>query len=213
MNLTNNTDFNLTQIQLQYNLKPDVTDDQIKEAFSDDVKISELKTNGLLCNTNNFTQKEKSTQATCSYGSGPFTNEEQLALVEPNSLAVEYINPDTNTLQTVYYDYTTNEMIDDVQNQSMDVWPVGSPRAALIPQPTSTWITNLIDDEGIGLSFSVLGATQNDYQQYLSECMDMGWQTESSWGSNSSFGEKDGYTLTVYYYPSSTMYVSLDLAN
>lgn len=211
MNFTNNTKFDLTQIKLHYNLKKDVTDNQLKKIFPEDADISDIKENGLQCYADSFIAKGKSIQVTCTADSELLTTEKQFNVAEPDTLAIEYINPDSNTLQTVYFDYITNEMIDDAENKPMDTWPVGSPRAALIPQPASTWITDLIDDADIGLSFTVLGATQSDYQQYLNDCINVGWQAESNWGSSYDFTEKDGYTLTVYYYSSSnTMQVDLD---
>ena len=57
----------------------------------------------------------------------------------------------------------------------------------------------------------MIGATSADYEQYINDCVGMGWQVESSMGSSTDFAAKDGYTLTVYFYSSSSnLSVSLD---
>ena len=77
-------------------------------------------------------------------------------------ITVEYLNTDTSALHTVYYEFASQEMVDDASTSSFDVWPSSSPRASLIPQPSSTYLTNLMDDDLFGLSFSVIGATSTD---------------------------------------------------
>lgn len=212
LSVTNNTEFSLTDFQLHYTVKPDLTDEQITEAFSGtEVKIKKLRKNGLTCEVEGFLQKGKKATGECKYEGNTFTDDKQLDVMDPEMITVEYLNTDTSALHTVYYEFASQEMVDDASTSSFDVWPSGSSRASQIPQPTSTYLTNLMDDDLFGLSFSVIGATSADYQQYINDCVDMGWQVESSMGSSTDFAAKDDYTLTVYFYSSSSVLnVSLD---
>ena len=212
LSVTNNTEFSLTDFQLHYTVKPDITDEQITEAFSGaEVKIKKLRKNGLTCEVSGFLQKGKKTTGKCKYEGETFTDDKQLDLMDPEMITVEYLNTDTSALHTVYYEFASQEMVDDASTSSFDVWPSSSPRASLIPQPSSTYLTNLMDDDLFGLSFSVIGATSTDYEQYINDCVGMGWQVESSMGSSTDFAAKDGYALTVYFYASSSnLSVSLD---
>ena len=63
LSVTNNTEFSLTDFQLHYTVKPDITDEQITEAFSGaEVKIKKLRKNGLTCEVSGSSKKERRQQ-------------------------------------------------------------------------------------------------------------------------------------------------------
>lgn len=212
LQMTNNTEFDLVDFAIKYTVKDGITNEQIEKAFSDtSTKPKKIRKEGLACEIYGFIGKGSKAQDDCTSGAAPITDKEQLNILNPDIIGIRYLKMDTNSINTVYYDFSTGEMIDDTETELLDVWPVGSPRAGMIPQPSSTLLRNVSDDEDWGFSFTVLGATQSDYQQYVNDCASMGWQVDSNYGTSTDFAAKDGYKLSVYFHASqSELSVSLD---
>ena len=205
VSFTNNTNHDITEFEVDYSLKADITDEQIAQAFEEDVRNTSLN-----CAIRSMTGQGESATGFCDYGAWYMTSMAQLNLAEPDILTVQYVNTDSNTLDTVHYDFKSKKMNKSNNSTPLSSWPENSPRASMIPQPKSTLITDLLDSEN-QLSFEILGFSYEDFHQYSNECVANGWQISTSMDDIAYFVPKDGFTLDMFYSDdSSTLSVYLN---
>lgn len=173
VSFTNNTNRDITEFEVDYSLKADITDEQIAQAFegtASGVTPEDVRNTSLNCTIRSMTGQGESATGFCDYGAWYMTSIAQLDLAEPDILTVQYVNTDSNTLDTVYYDFNSKKMNKGGDSAPLSSWPENSPRASMIPQPKSTLISDLLDSED-QLRFDILGFSYEDFQQYTNECV------------------------------------------
>lgn len=212
VSFTNNTNHDITEFEVDYSLKADITDEQIAQAFegtASGVTPEDVRNTSLNCTIRSMTGQGESATGFCDYGAWYMTSMAQLDLAEPDILTVQYVNTDSNTLDTVYYDFNSKKNKGG-DSTPLSSWPENSPRASMIPQPKSALISDLLDSED-QLRFDILGFSYEDFQQYTNECVANGWQISTSMDDIAYFVPKDGFSLDLMYSDdSSTLSVYLN---
>lgn len=198
---TNDTAYDITDFQLDYAWKNDVTDEQLVQAYvglDSTVTADTLRQTQPYCHVRSHAKTGAKASGTCDIGMYYLTGKAQLDLAEPDMLTVEYIDTKANALATVYYDFTSKKMNKDSDSTPLSKWPVSSPRAALLPKPSTNLLTDLSDSDN-QLMFTMIGMTQEDFRKYSDECVAQGWQVKTSMDDLTYFNTKDGFTLDLMF--------------
>lgn len=198
---TNNTKYTITEFNIKYVIKKDVTDEQITQAYADTSakpSAQDVRDVALTCNVYQSTKPGDSNTGSCAYGIYYMTNQSQLDIATPDMMTIQYMNDKTNAIATMNYDFISKKMNKDSDETPLSTWPADSARATMLPKPESPMIKDLMDSD-TSMSFDVFGATLQDMQAYVQQCVSMGWQISNSMDDMVDFADKDGYNLSIMY--------------
>lgn len=204
-NYTNNTSYVITDIEMQFKQREDVTPEQ--RAVFDDVKTEfemtdeEVAEIYMLGYNRKFADPGETVSASpCSFN-GTYTimdNIEQYNLMEPDTASIAYIGNDDKIYMT-YYDFKLQEFGSSTQDgKEMYQWSE-SEISSLLPKPDFK-VVQVSNDSEEYFSFSVFGVVQDEYKTYLEECKTKGfsnveYETETSYNATN----EDGYTFSMSY--------------
>lgn len=213
---TNGTAYDITDFQIDYAWKKDVTDEQLVQAYTEidsSVTADTLRQTQPYCQVRSHVKAGSKASGTCDIGMYYLKGKGQLDIAEPDMLTVEYIDAKANALAKVYYDFASKKMNKDSSTTPLSKWPDSSPRAAMLPKPSTKLLTDLSDSDG-QLMFTMIGVTQEDFRKYSDECVAQGWQVETSMDNLTYFNAKDGFTLDLMFdADASTLNVYLNKAD
>ena len=209
LSLTNNSGYTLTDFEVKYKVKPDVTDEQ-KKSFYKDVadymnlsgdEQKELEENDISMHAG--TEKtvdpgETIDRISCYYFNGYYylKNMDHFDLVEPDIVTIKYIYGDT--IYTVYYDYENKSYSYDSGTEKADEWTTGT-YGDKIPKPDAKHISSSRDDEDLFM-FKAYGFSLNEFDDYVDQCKKKGYtENPNSFDGFYTADSNDGYNVRLNY--------------
>lgn len=209
LKLTNNSKYIITEFELSYKVKSDVTEQQ-KETFYQEVAedfsfnqddIEQLKENDISMHASSkclIDVGETSTKIRCFYFDGAYylRRMEHLNLCEPDIATIKFI--DQGQVYTINYDYTNDIYSSESEAVAADQWST-KPLAEKVPKIKAKYIEAGRDDEKIFM-FDAYGLTMKDFESYVDDCQKMGYtKNESSFEGFYSADNKEGYNVYLSY--------------
>ena len=179
---TNNTKYDIAYIKLNYKVKDDVTEEELnanstiqEKANSMEHALNETTVN---VNTNKYIKSGESASKirlmldnTIEY----LSDASVMEYMTPDILTVSYISGDN--IYTAYYDYAKKEMSYDDDVKNTKDWP-DSEIANLIPKPNSQIYNTRYDDDDY-IWVAVLNCSKDDYDDYVEQCKEKGFNIDS----------------------------------
>lgn len=206
----NNSDYPIVSVSIEFTQRADVTDEQ-RAVFDgmyaeDSDYIPPVEADELYVSAENehyVAPGEEADPWVCalSYSVTDLTME-QYELMEPNMALIRYIGDDGNIYHE-YYDFINDayELDEDDTEETItsDTWPT-SDLAQLMPQMEAAAIT-IESDEEESFEVRAYGVTEDDFEEYIQQCKDAGFDTvEDESGMSSTLRNADGYVVDITYY-------------
>lgn len=209
LNYTNNTQYTITNFEITFKEKVDITEEE-KAIFYSDIQrnfdasnedMEDLKSRPISMHAETdrvVNPRESATNINCYYYGGFFylKNINHYNLVEPDIATIRYI--DDGKIFTVYYDYSSKKYSAEAEAEIAYQWS----QTALgnkIPKPDVKVVESGRDDEIIFM-FDAYGLTLEQFNTYVEECKELGYTIEP--GSFEGFYSADnteGYNVYLYY--------------
>lgn len=182
---SNGSNYPISEFEMDFTLKKDVTFDELKSAFTNPSTTNEYLTSIV----EKLTEEDYS-QATITVtnqfvtGSGSdsepeyitagityLTSMDQFDLFEPNMMIVSYV--DGNKIYKETYDYATASY--SVSKDTTDIieWP-DSELTQMLPQPEDMLIVKVEEKDG-GFKFETVGTSKAVFDEYVSACKAAGF--------------------------------------
>lgn len=226
---TNNSQFDIVDLDFKFSMKPDVTPEVLRQA------CEALKDNGWteenLNELSDATQEEVSrfsisaewgqeVKSGASSGKDAMTMGfafinamEQYDLTEPNLLTIKYIAGDGKLYEETYdfksKSYSLSDEVIDTKQWS------DSELASQLPRPENLLVIN-IDDSEKRFTFETAGTDEDEFESYVSACKEAGFTKDVTNGSQYFYAtSSDGkYDLDLFYYPDAgSITAYLDIAS
>lgn len=209
LSLTNNSDYTLTEFEVKYRVKPDVTEEQKKSFYKDVADYMELSSDKLKeleeSDISMHAETGKSVdpgvtidRISCHYFNGYYylKNMDHFNLVEPDIVTIKYIYGDT--IYTVYYDYENKSYSYDSGTEKADEWTTGT-YGDKIPKPDAKHISSSRDDEDLFM-FKAYGFSLNEFDDYVDQCKKKGYtENPNSFDGFYTADSNDGYNVRLNY--------------
>lgn len=210
MKLTNNSKYMLTNFEITYKLKSDVTEKQKETIYKDiknefelnDEEVKKMKEQ----DSSIHAEIEKAVEVgdtvnkiKCYYFGGYYelVNIEHLEIYEPDIATIKFI--DNNKIFTMYYDYSNDSYSYEDDTEDIDQWTTKE-IGKKIPKPDAKYIISHMDEED-SFSFSAYGLTKEDFDKYVDECKEMGYiEDERAYEHSYSADNKDGYNIDLSFW-------------
>lgn len=206
---TNNTSYNIIEIDIDYTRKSDATDDQMLAAFSelrrendgyyDDDEILDF---GLRAINRGFAVPGATVEPESIYpskGYSDITSEDQYSLFEPDIATIAYVDGDK--VYPAYYDFKNDEMSCDIYSVIDKYTWTDSAFASNLPKP-DLYIVRLGNDEDDKVDFDAYGVTQSDFEAYKDACVQKGFTVDvNEYENHYEAKNADGLNLELIYRP------------
>lgn len=206
LNYTNNSKFDIIDFNLQFKLKDDVTEDQVKEYSELSQKAADMEEDIMEMTFECYTSKAVGAGETienqpCTLDGTIqyYTDVDSYELFEPDLLTVVYLSGDT--LYTVYHDYV-NDSTTSGETHAAYEWPE-TEFAKSLPKPDSKLCTIGYEGED-SISAYVYAATRDEFEAYVEKCKQAGFEKvieSDAEGYEASNGE--GITVDIDFYTES----------
>lgn len=197
LSYTNDLEVDLLKFQVSYNLKNEVTDDQLQALFGGDdwTTPEDVRENGLSCDVAKYVAAGETGMEYCTVGAFKTSVTNQMDLWDVAQIDAEYYDSSNKTLQKIQYFPSNKRTIKEGPATVAFKWVAGK-HTAMIPKPDVPVVKNM-NDSGDSLYFYAYSADPNMMQNYVSQCEQMGWKVESQTEYTTAFAVKDGYKLTI----------------
>lgn len=211
MTLTNNSDYDIIGVEIDYKVKSSASDDDLKafddfmEEHGDWFDEDDTKHDITLIGTREKLVKkgEKINQVALAIGMDTrywynIPNETQFNLMEPKTLQLGVID-NQKVLHLAYYDFGEKTWTLDETTKKVKSWPKND-LAQKIPEPNSDYYVVTSDDDSEDIDFTIYGTTKDYYKEYLKQVKDAGF-TEDDGESDTYYSakDKDGNSISVSY--------------
>ncbi len=207
MKLTNNSKYVITNFELTYKAKKDVTNEQ-KNKFYDEIQknfkfneedVNELKQKeiSMHAETNRLIDAGQTVdKINCYYFGGSYYLKDinHLKLCEPDIATIKYI--DDGKIHTMYYDYANDSYSYDDEIIPSNQW---TKRAIgqKIPKLDSKCIIADTDEDD-EFKFEAYGFTIDEFNEYVDKCKKLGYIVdELSFDNSYSADNTDGYNVDL----------------
>lgn len=209
LDYTNNTKYTLTDFEITFKEKADVTEEE-KAQFCSDIEnaydiseedMEEIRSRSISMHaeTNRVIDPGESvSNVNCYYYSGSFYLKDisHYNLVEPDIATVKYIDEDK--IFTVYYDYGSKKYSAESETETAYQWSQ-TELSSRIPKPDVKVVESGRDDEKIFM-FDAYGLSLEQFNTYIEECKELGYTVEPrSHEGFYSADDADGYNVYLYY--------------
>lgn len=215
LSYTNNSKYTISNFEILFSEKQNITEEQKAKYFEDIKKIAEvdesdpdevsdfeeLKSREIsmsveserVCRSGESISNEK-----CHYYSGYYylRNIKHFSLVEPDIATIKYI--DDNKIYTVNYDFKSKKYTKDAKTEVAFYWTEKEIGNA-IPKPKADIVSSDIDNDD-SFYFDIHGWTLDDFNAYVKECQVKGFTLEKY--ENEGYYSADsesGYRITLDY--------------
>ena len=204
MKLTNNSKYVITNFELTYKVKKDVTNEQ-KNKFYDEIQknfkfneedVNELKQKeiSMHAETNRLIDAGQTVdKINCYYFGGSYYLKDinHLKLCEPDIATIKYI--DDGKIHTMYYDYANDSYSYDDEIIPSNQW---TKRAIgqKIPKLDSKCIIADTDEDD-EFKFEAYGFTIDEFNEYVDKCKKLGYIV--SFDNSYSADNTDGYNVDL----------------
>lgn len=200
---TNNSDFDIVSLQIDFQQKNDTTDEQRKDLFPNqlenefmqDNEPSEYHTQALCERIVKAGESSPELRCTISPGSY-YANSKQQEIMEPSVMSIAYLGGD-GKLYLEYYDFL-NEKYSLPTESSHDA--VNQPEHKIgkkIPKIEAPVVLVTSDYDDL-VSITAVGLTREDYDTYVDSCKKVGFSTVvNSFDDQIELTDKDGYSIKV----------------
>lgn len=225
LSYTNNSKFTVSDFELTFKEKADITEEQktkfcsdiIKEfGFSDeDKKELQDKEISMHCTADEVVDPGKSAKNIyfCYYSGYSYVkNMDHYKLVEPDIATIKYIDGDK--IYTVYYDFLSNSYsVDDTVEEAYQ-WTEYETFKDKVPKPDVKTIDVVINTNS-AFSFEVNGVSKEQFESYIDDCIKFGYNVDSTKLDTAYFAsDSEGYRVSISYYDNKkSMHCSFDKYN
>ena len=196
-NYTNNSKYTITDVELRFKLKENVTDEQLNII---DAPFGDVKDVFIIGYNRRFADPGETVVNSPCVINGTYTlvkNMDQLNLMEPDNIKISYIGKN-NKMYATSYDYATKEYSEYGETIDLITWP-DSKISKSIPKPTAKVITTSTDEED-SFWFKIYDYTTKDVSDYITKCKDAGFNIELSEKKSSMYAKNsEGYELSLSY--------------
>ena len=203
-NYTNNSKYDITEIDFNMKLKDDVTESDVnkseelkKKAKDMDEEPTDLTIQVV---SNNYVSSGESAENLdiCLDGTIQlFTDYEAYELFEPDTITIYFV--DDGCLYKTAYDYLNSESTGSSYVQEAFEWS-DSEIASLLPKPNNQVVTVSYDDDSF-FSASLLGSSMETYKSYVQQCKSKGFtKDEGGYDPYWTASNKDGYEVQITFY-------------
>ncbi|WP_165248987.1 DUF6591 domain-containing protein [Adlercreutzia sp. ZJ141] len=205
MQYVNNTDYVIANVQMEFRVKPDASDEQLESAFAsmkDETwcpdPVGDVKQDGMWCECPIPVEPGgSSAPGTLEVGITYINDIAQYELMDLDMIRIQYISE--GKMYEEYYDfksdsYSLSQTVIDV-NQWSD-----SEMSALVPRFSSGYVVD-INDFTDQFSFDAIGVTQEEFEAYVEECKGMGFTTDPTFTDSTYYAEdSEGlYDFSLFY--------------
>lgn len=199
---TNNSGYDILGIDLDLELKEDLTSEDLQTAFADllanDVTEEQLRDwtiGGTIC-----VKVEPGASSLSDFitaGMWYLTDMAQYECTEPSIMTIRYLAD--NKMYTEYYDFKTGTY--DLSNDVIeaDQWTDG-PLSSILPQPEGEVVTD-VDESDTRLSFDTTGTSADGFAAYIDACRDNGFTSNVTSTDTTYYADsEDGlYHIDLFY--------------
>ena len=210
LSYTNNSKFTVSDFEITFKEKEDVTEEQKTKFYSDvakefgfsDKDMDELKDKEISMHSTSdeVVDPGKSVKNVyCYYYNGYYSvkNMDHYKLVEPDIATIKYINDDK--IYTVYYDFKSKSYSIDEQTEEAYKWTRSEAFKNKVPKPDAKTIAVSVDTDSIFM-FKVKGVSEEDYDNYVDECIRLRYTVNSSKvGKLYLASDSEGYKVVLNY--------------
>lgn len=205
LSYTNNTDYPIVDLEIEFTQKEDVTEEQL--SVFDDLKEryewtdEDMTKTYILGYNRKLADPGETVSASPCVVNGTYIyveNMEQYELMEPDNASVVYIGDD-NKLYVTYYDFKNSEYgSSTMDSQDAYSWS-DSDISSLLPKPELRVVSPTSDKDDY-FSFKAYGVSNNDYNSYIEACEEKGFNNDNN-KSNIMYSASsdDEYKITIYY--------------
>lgn len=183
--VTNNTNYLLTYVDVEFKRKDDVSDEEWRDALSwakseyigyTDEELDESKTiHGYIYDCINPSETASDMLA---FGVVYVQDGKVYDYVEPDLMTVEYVNDEDGNIHTAYYDYKNNSSNEDSDTEKAFVWPT-SALVKDLPIPDSKYVETKVDSADL-VAVDVNNYTYDKYLEYVSAVKNIGYINNSN---------------------------------
>lgn len=196
-NYTNNSSYTITDVEMKFSLKDDVTPQQL-EVFKDEVDdVSDVYILGYNRKFAKSGETVKNSPCTINGTFNLVEKMEQFNLTEPSSADISYIGADQK-MHAVSYDYKTEKLKENSKVLEPHEWS-DTDISKMIPTTESEYIYVTTDDSD-KFRFKAFDCKKEQFDSYVKECKNKGFVNDQS-NKETSYSAKNvnGYELTVRY--------------
>lgn len=206
---TNNSHYTITDFEITFKEKSDITEEDKQTFYSDiqekfeasDEEIEELKEYPISMHAE--TEKivnagESVTNVNCYYYTGYYCLEDinHYLLVEPDIATIKYVHE--GNIYTVYYDYNSGKYSAESETVVAYQWSQ-TELGSKIPKPSVEIVQSSLDTEEY-FTFDAYGMSLELFNAYVEECKDMGYTVDpSSHEGFYSANDSAGYNIYLSY--------------
>lgn len=209
LNLTNNTKYVITEFDIEFKEKSDITEEE-KNAFYNDAKtmfdigdedLEELKAQEISMHVDSdrvINPGDSVSNIRCLYYSGfhYVTNFNHYHLVTPDIATIKYV--DNGLIYTTYYDFNSKKFSTDSDTEVALYWTKNN-IGNLIPKPDSSVVKKHIDDEYMFM-FDAFEVSLDQFNSYVDKCKNLGYVINSSGFEGYYSADSDkGYNIHLSY--------------
>ncbi|MDR1549038.1 MAG: hypothetical protein LBT06_10685, partial [Hungatella sp.] len=196
-NYTNKSKYTITDVELRFKLKENVTDEQLDII---DAPFGDVKDVFIIGYNRRFADPGETVINSPCVINGTYTlvkNMDQFNLMEPDNIKISYIGKN-NKMYATSYDYATKEYSEYGETIDLITWP-DSKISKTIPKPKAKVITTSTDEED-SFWFKIYDYTTKDVSDYITKCKDAGFNIELSEKKTSMHAKNsEGYELSLSY--------------
>lgn len=217
LTLTNNSKYDLLGVQIQYEPKDDVTEEQLStfdgfmKEHEDYVDEGQTTADVMLRGDSKtyVAPGETASNVALAIGIGDYTwydipDEDQFELMEPEELAIGVIKEDK--LYIAYYDIPDQKWKIDAETADLNKWPEVKV-ASIVPKPDAKAFTSTSYNNIDTIDVDVYGASKEDFETYVDRLKEAGFTKDELKDDNYYSAEDEkGNSVTVDYNEHSQSY-------
>lgn len=215
MTLTNKSKYDIIAVQIDYKVKENVTEEELK-VYDSFIKKNEnwvgtwIEENSttrditLVGRRNILIKKGESVNKVVlaigidDYKSYDVPNEEQFNLMEPKMLQIGVVGED-NKLYIAYYDYVNKTWTLDELTKDLNVWPKNDLANKLL-EPDCEYYIVTSDEDTYDVDFTAYGSTKDSFKEYVKSVKETGFTEDALQHSDYySAKDKEGNRITIDY--------------
>ena len=174
-NYTNNTDYTITELSLNFKLKSDSLE-QAKQVFKKYVQEGDLEEERIPDLIMDGDYKafaepgETLSNERCTFGYRYASSMEEAELFEPDIMKINYI--DENKVKTVYYDYANKTITEDDIEDAYQ-WEENE-LSSQVPKPDAR-VVEIGQNNNDTYSFDIFDMSKDDFKEYVEEIKSKGF--------------------------------------
>ena len=220
MTLTNNSPYTISELEMTFAVKSDVTQEE-KESFYTDLQdtydldeedLEELRSMPLSMTaacSDMIRPGQSESAIPLDYFRGYIyvQNFEHYSLVQPDIATISYVAE--GRIYTMYYDFLSEKATYDPDSEPASQW-VDTELSQKIPRPSFEIIRCSHSDDSIHAE--IPGVNMEDYEAYVQQCKDLGFtQDINSYDDRYEASDDSGFRLSVAFHSfNNSLNISLD---